>query len=377
MRMAFKVMIWLLILVSVFVGGCGRNSNRDASDQGTNTPVTIGSVLPLTGSIASYGNRARNGMELAIEEISRKGKPAIHLAFEDGRGETSPSVAAARKLIDQQGVPVVIGAAASSVTMALTVVGNQNHVVIFTPIASSPELTTKGGPYFFRLAPSDALQARIMAGWFNELGYDKIAVLYVADTWGQSLYETVKAGVESHGGEVVLAESAQDGQADFRVEIEKFKRSNADAFYIVARPKDGGTFVKQAKQMDVKRPLFGADVWGSPEHVAVGGSAIEGGRFVAPAGLKGDAYDRFAEAFRKKYGEDPDVYAAYAYDTVMLFDQLAQEGARSGPEFRQALQELDEYSGVSGSFHFDENGDCVGLSFERYEYRNEKPVAIE
>jgi branched-chain amino acid transport system substrate-binding protein len=331
------------------------------------TEVNIGACLPLTGPVASYGERARKGMELAVQELDARGGSPLRLIFEDNRGKTPVAVMATQKLIDLNKVPAVVGSAASSVTMAMTSIGNKRNVVIFSPIASSPELSTKGGDYFFRVAPSDTAQATVMANWFEELGIKKIAVLYFANTWGQSLFEAVKKDIESSGGKVVVSDGIQEGQADFRTQIEKFKRSQAEAFYVITHGKEGGIFVKQARQLQVKVPMFGGDVWSSPEFTEVGGKATEGCRLVAPAKLAGPKYERFASKFEKNYGERPEVYAAYSYDTIMILAQAVNSGATTGKTIRNYLLNMSPYQGVSGEIQFDRHGDKVGGGFDRYQ----------
>jgi branched-chain amino acid transport system substrate-binding protein len=342
------------------------SSKEKVQSKKENTPVPIGVCLPLTGPVASYGERARKGMELAIADLQNQGKTPIRLIFEDDQGKTPVAVSVTQHLIDRDKAPVVVGSAASSQTMAMASIGNRREVVIFSPIASSPELSTKGGDYFFRVAPSDTAQASVMANWLKELGIKKIAVLYFANTWGQSLFEAIGKDLGSFWGMIVSSDGIQEGQTDFRTQIEKFKGSQAEAFYVITHGKEGGNFVKQAEQLQVKVPIFGGDVWSSPEFVEVGGKAAEGCRLVAPAKLAGAKYEHFASEYAARYKEQPEVYAAYSYDTIMVLSQAVQSGAATGKAIRNYLLDMPSYQGVSGDIRFDKHGDKIGGGFDRY-----------
>jgi len=311
-------------------------------------------------------------MDLALKDLGGTGGGPVRLVYEDNQGKSAVAVTTVQKLVDRDKVPVVVGSASSAVTMAMAKVANERKVVVFSAIASSPELSTKGGPFFFRVAPSDTAQAKIMADWLREAGLDRVAVLYLANTWGQSLFEAVKKDLEASGGAVVASEAIQEGQTDFRTQIEKFKSSGAQAFYVITHGKEGGTFVKQARQLKVEAPLFGADVWSSPEFLEVGGPSTEGCRYVAPAKLSGAEYDRFAARYKAAYGEEPDVYAAYSYDAVGILAAAARSGARTGEQLRSYLAKPKPFAGVSGVVTFDGNGDVVGRGFDRYQVRGGK-----
>jgi len=367
-----RLAIVTIVCFSTLIAGC-KDSSKVASK--SINELNIGACLPLTGPVASYGQRAQKGIQLAVDELKQNGT-SIQVLFEDDQNKTATGVAATQKLIDQNKVPVVIGSAASAVTMALTNVGNERKVVIFTPMASSPELSEKGGPFFFRVAPSDTAQAKIVADWFKEQGINKIAVLYFANTWGQSLFDAVSKYMKVNGGEVTASEGIQEGQMDFRTQIEKFKQSGAQAYYVVTQGKEGGAFVKQARQLGVKVPLYGGDVWSSPEFISVGGKAAEGCRLVAPAKPSGERFDKFAAAYKQKYGEEPDVYAAYSYDTAMILANAVKSGAKTGEQIREYLTTMKPYPGISGDLSFDSHGDVVGGRFDRFEIRDGKVTKL-
>ena len=352
-------------LVLIVCAGALLVSGGCRSRQSEST-IRVGSVLPLTGDIASYGVAAKRGVDLAVDELNRAGGVTgrrLEVLYEDDQGQVNQAVAAMQKLVSVDRVAAVIGSAASSVTLALCPIANREKVPLITPISSSEELTSKGGPYFFRVCPSDVLQAQMMADWFKEDGRRKAAILYVNNSWGQSLRQEFEAKFRASGGEIVAAEAVREGDRDMRAQLTKIKAAAPDALYAITHGKEGGVILLQARELALAKPIYGADVWGSPELMETARDAAKGVRIIVPTKFEGPKYSGFAAVFSKKYGAEPDVYAAYSYDlTYALAAALAK--SPSGDGLREALAGTS-YEGVTGLTKFDEHGDVIGKGFQR------------
>ncbi|MDP2752894.1 MAG: ABC transporter substrate-binding protein, partial [Nitrospirota bacterium] len=151
----------------VFSFGCAKKEEKE---------IKIGASLPLTGEIASYGNRAKRGIEIALDEINSVGGingKKVLVIFEDEKNDPKTAVSIITKFATVDKLPVVIGSAGSTVTLAMTPIANQNKVVLISPMSSSIKLTTESGPYFFRVCPADDAQAKILADWVFEEGHKK------------------------------------------------------------------------------------------------------------------------------------------------------------------------------------------------------------
>ncbi|MDT5061149.1 MAG: branched-chain amino acid transport system substrate-binding protein [Acidobacteriota bacterium] len=330
------------------------------------TTIRLGAIFPLTGDIASYGKAAKQGIDLAVEQVNARGGIGgrqIQVIYEDDQGQASRAVASMEKLQSVDKVPLVMGSAASSVTLALCPIANRTQVILITPISSSPELTGKCGLFFFRICPSDEVQASIMAEWFKEEGRQKAAIIYVNNSWGQGLREEFTARFKTLGGQIVAEEAIKEGDRDLRAQLSKVKAANPDALYAITYGREGGVLLRQAKELALDKPIYGADVWGSPELLETAQDAARGVKIIVPAKFQSARYQEFAESFQKKYGEAPDTYASYSYDMTMIIT-LALSSAERGDALRTALSSTS-YEGVTGTTRFDQNGDVVGKGFER------------
>jgi branched-chain amino acid transport system substrate-binding protein len=343
----------------------------NSCNQKRNDEIKIGAALPLTGDIASYGKSAQNGIDLAIEQINKDSNTKIKFAvdYQDTKGDKQTAVNIFQKFATIDKYSVVIGEAASSVSQAMIPIATSNKVVQISPISSSSELT--GEDFFFRICPSDAFQASISAKWILTDGFKKAGILYVNNAWGKSLMELFKKNFESAGGKVVDVEASNEGDKDFKTQITKLLHSDIDVIYCPTYGKEGGVALKQLKELGNKLPIYGADVWSSPELLTTAKEAAEGVKIVKPSELASDTYNVFKEAFKRKYNSEPDVYAAYSYDIVMVLKAILNNNKRvNGEQVKEFLLNMPLYNGVTGQTKFDLNGDCNTKPFIKQIIKN-------
>ena len=134
---AFAIGLAMLVLGGWF-SGCERASQPTSPEMESRT---IGVVLPLTGRHAdSFGEPMAKGLELARKEIntSQLGDVSLEFIIEDNRSTVEGAVEAFDKLIQQDGVPVIIGPATSSALQAVLPLTQENQVVVMSPTAAGP-----------------------------------------------------------------------------------------------------------------------------------------------------------------------------------------------------------------------------------------------
>jgi len=342
--------------------------------------IKIGASLPLTGEVASYGIRAKRGIEIGLQEVNLaggiKGKK-LNVIFEDDRNDPKTGVAIIKKFATVDKVPAVIGSAGSTVALAMAPVANQYKVVLLSPISSSVKLTTEGGPFFFRVCPADDAQAKILAQWVLEEGYRKAAVIFTNNSWGKPLADAFQKYFREGGGEVVLLEGVEEKTTDLRTQLAKISSRGVDVVISPTYPVEGGSLLRQAKEMGLKAKFYGGDNWDAPEFLTIAGDAAEGVFFVDPSETKGSKYSEFAEKYKKKYGEEPDINAAFGYDALIsLAEAMKLAETLNGDSIRKALYKVS-FDGASGKIEFDENGDLKAPAFDRNMIRSGKKVKIE
>jgi len=367
-------LVIFLAVVIAFPLGCSKRQPQSQE-------LKFGATFPLTGDVASYGQKAKRGIELAIEKINSQGgllKKRITVDFQDDRNDKKEAVSIVTRFASIDDIPVIFGSAGSTVSLAIAPIANRNKVVLISPISSSTKLSTEGGPYFFRTCPADDLQAEILANWVSESKAKNVAVVYTNNSWGKPLAEGFERKFAALGGKVLVSEGVEENASDFRTIIAKLREfGNLDAVVSPTYPKEGGVFVRQIKELGLKIPLFGGDNWGSPEFITIAKDAAEGVYYTAPSEGTSSAYAEFAKKYQEKYGEEPDVFSAYSYDAATAIFKAVQNCNNTDAEkIRESLSNMS-FLGVSGTIAFKPNGDLKTEAFARKTIKNGIAVNVK
>lgn len=349
------VLMMLLFATSILVFGCHRASEQE---------IKIGCLFPLTGSGSLWGQNGKKGVELAVEEINGAGGilgKKVRVIYEDSQTEPKTAVSAFQKLVDIEGVKVSIVDMISSNVLAVAPIANEKKVVIISPGASSPEITT-AGDYVFRNWPSDALQGEEAASIAHErLGWKQVAIFYINNEYGKGLRNVFLKKFTSLGGQIMIEEAFEQGASDFKTSISKFRRTKLDGVYLVGYPKEVPIIVKQARELKLDVNFLGTETFEDPGMLEQAGGAAEGVLYLlpkSPAPESGMAR-HFREAFKAKFGEDPGVPADVAYDALLILKWAIEKVGYDPEKVKNQLYLLKNWEGASGITTFDSNGDAI------------------
>lgn len=340
--------------------------------------IKLGYIGPLTGDAASYGVDTVNGVTMAVEELNAAGGingKKIELVVEDGRCNGADSASAAQKLVNVDKVVAIVGGQCSGETLAAAPIANEGKVVMISPVSSSPEVT-KAGEYIFRNYPSDALKTKVMAKVFKEKGYKTIAILTENTDYATALRDSLVKDVGADA--VVFNETAEAGAKDFRTVLTRLKDLEFDVF-VPNGQSDAfiGVAMQQFREQGLAQPAFSQDVADSANLGTIAKDAVEGMELVNTSSKLGDTgAGSFAERFRATYGEPKSnlSFATLAYDAAHLLAKTIGEVGTDGAAIQKALVEMKDYAGAAGNFHFDANGDVVGIGYALKKFENGKVV---
>ncbi len=351
----FFVVTVSLIFATLFVG-C-------AKEEETPTSIKIGGVYPLSGEVALYGIEAKNGVDLAIEEINAAGGilglPIEHIA-EDDEGAPEKSVNAFTKLVSKDKVGIIIGSLTSGCTKAIAPKAQAKGVVQMAPAATADDLTSYGD-YIFRVCYSDSFQGSI-AGVFSakNLGSTRAAVLYDnGNDYCVGLYNNFKKSYEENGGTIVIAESYGKDDVDFNAQLTKIKNANPDLVFLPDYYQKVALIVKQLRDAGINTPIVGADGWDGITEKA--GNEVLNGYYSAhySADSGDETVTKFVSKFTEKYGTVPTAFAALGYDSMYVIRDAIERAGTAEPEaVKEALEATDGHY-VTGDITFDENHNPV------------------
>jgi ABC-type branched-subunit amino acid transport system substrate-binding protein len=211
--------------------------NRGASDD----QLKLGGYLPLTGSLASLGPPEVAGVELAVQEANEGGGVlGKDVLWFNGDSSDSANFDKGVQTIDKQiqrGVDAIIGAASSSVSLNTLEQVTGAGILQVSPANTSPDLTnSQDSGLYFRTAPSDVLQGRVLGNLLNADGIQNVAILSLQDAYGEGLAEYTALSFSDGGGTVLTEPDAiyYDPTANnFAAEVSKIKALDPDAIVLI------------------------------------------------------------------------------------------------------------------------------------------------
>lgn len=326
--------------------------------------IKIGALLPLTGDGAMYGEWIKRGIDLVVEEenqILGKIPQNISIIYEDTQQSPEKGVNAFNKLVIADGVQSVIGALASSVTLAVAPLANSNKVVLLSPAASTPKLS-HAGDYIFRNCASDIYEGEVMADYaINSLNLNSASILYINNDYGIGIKEVFKTKFIQNGGKINAEESFEQGANDLRTQLTKIKSKESDALYLIGYASELSVALIQIKELGIKRTILSSYEAENPKILEIAGIASEGLIYTAydydPN--KDDRYVKeFVKKYRNKFDEDPNIVVALGYDSArILLTAISDSDTYTGEKIKEKLYTIQNFPGVTGITSFDKNGD--------------------
>jgi branched-chain amino acid transport system substrate-binding protein len=345
-----------LLLSAALAATVACGGEKAPEEQG----IKVGFYGALTGPTATFALSGRNGATLAVEQMNASGgvlgKPIVLLA-EDDRGEASEAASAVSKLITRDHVVALIGEQASSRTLAAAPIAQNYRVPMISPTSTNIEVTKKGD-YIFRACFIDAYQGRAVADFARkDLKAQTAAILTdVKSDYSVGLAEAFRKSFEAQGGRIMSELKYSEGDNDFSAQLTAIRPERPDVLFVPGYYTDAGLIARQAKALGVKTTLLGADGWDSPKLVEIGGDAIENAYFANHYSVDdpSPAVRRFVDAYKARYGAEPDSIAASSYDAMrLLADAITRAGSTEGTRVREALASTRDFPGVTGVITMD------------------------
>jgi branched-chain amino acid transport system substrate-binding protein len=214
--------------------------------------IKIGIEMGFTGPIETLTPPMAAAAEMAIKEVNESG------AFLDGakitavRGDETcidagAATAAAERLVTSDGVSGIVGPTCSGATSAvLTNVAMPNGMVLISPSATSPGLSTvESNGLFYRTAPSDAREGEILAQMMIDHGVKSAAISYTNNDYGKGIASSIQTSFEKLGGKVTLSAPHEDGKGDYSAEVGALASAGGDALVVAGYADQGGAGIVQ------------------------------------------------------------------------------------------------------------------------------------
>lgn len=319
----------------------------------------VGYQLPLTGTQSQYGEVFRNAATMQLEKFNAAGGVGgrkVQIVYEDSKSDPKEAVNIARKFVDDKRIVAVLGDFASGPSMAAGEVYGKEGMPQLSQTASHPDFL-KVSNWQFRNITTQAQEGPFNARWLREAGVKTVAVIGLQNDWGLSATGEFAKAFEAAGGKVTGTELFNPGARDFKAILTKVSQAKPEAIYFAMFYEEGALILQQARQLGVTARLYSASPFYAPKLLELAGPAAEGvllsTTFVADNPAPHVA--GFVADYKKRFGGEPNQFAAQAYDAVgILLEALKKAGpGATRAQVRDALAATANYPGVTGVTTFD------------------------
>lgn len=344
--------------------GGGEDGGEVAGDGACtfDEPVKVGVVFSQTGGAAVYGATQRAGVELAADELNARGPVTYELVIEDDASDPAQGITAFEKLVNQDGVAVIIGPTLSNTAFSTDPIAQEAGVPVLG-VSNTATGITDMGDFVFRDSLMEAqVIPQTVAAAREAFGLERVAVLYGDDdSFTVSGWEVFVAALADEGIETTTTQTFAKGDTDFSPQLTAAREGDPDALVVSALAEEGALILSQARDLGLDIPVIGGNGFNSPAIIEQAGEAAEG--VVVGAAWNSAADDPPNQEFKADYeaatGSQPDQFAAQSYTGMYLIDAAVTAACSTdGGALRDALAQIRDLGTVLGSFSFTDNRDA-------------------
>ena len=371
----------VLMAMSLLLSGCGSQTSTDV--------VKIGSVHPLTGSMAYEGQAIVNAQRIAVDKINAEGGidgRKLELVVRDSLGTSSGAANAALKLTNS-GVIALTGTYTSSSAQVVSRTAEKTKIPLVITVAASDNLLSNGYHYTFRIQPSVSVFSKNFLeylSYFKTDDMETVAFIYENSNYGTGIAEYIKEHIDETGLRIVGMLAYPATTSTLSSEVTKLAALDPDLLVPIGYYSDQSLFMKEVLERGIKFKKI----------VGCANGAFSDSKFLETYGTQVDGiYDinyrynpnseetqYMLDTYREVYGEDIPVHAIYGYESIMVIaDALKRCDNPDDPEVVRdaiAASEIEEHVLPQGVIKFDETGENINSAGVLVEIRDGKHVIV-
>jgi branched-chain amino acid transport system substrate-binding protein len=368
----------VLALLAVLAVALVPASELGAQGKGT---IKVATQSPLSGGQAALGEGIKLGTQLAVEQLrgnlAKQGFKVELVPFDD-QAKPDVGVANAKNIIADKDILVVIGHLNSGVAIPSSEVYKEVDLPMISPANTNEKITDRGYPSVNRVCGRDDVQGPVGAEFAAmTLKVKSVYVVHDKTTYGQGVAEAFKAEAEKKGVKVVAFEGTEE-KSNFDPIITPIKAKNPDLVYFGGIYDQGAPFFQQAREKGVKSRFLGPDGLDSSDLVKIAGKAVVGIYYTtAAAPSTSPQAKQFGDDFKKKFGKNPEPYAAESYVATAIALKAIESTVAGGKAptratVAAAIRKV-KYTGMTGPIEFDDKGDPKKASYYVMQVTSDNP----
>jgi len=325
-------------------------------------PYKIGSIFSVTGPAAFLGDHMKNTVEMYINEKNKKGgingHPLEWYVY-DAASEVTKGVTAARRLIEQDGVSIVVGDGNSSAVAISLAPIFEKAKVPFISLSGSKLIASpiEEKHWVFKAVQEDTDGVRKCIDFWQHKGYKKVAFLTDTSGWGKSARDEFKLYLKDTDIQAVAWEEFDPGATDLTPQLVRIKKAAPEVIVCWTVTPAGVVFLKNVQQLGMKDTvIMHGQGFVSERYMKMAGSAAEGVLLVGfrfsvrdqlpPNDPLKKAIDKYTEEYKSHYGEEPNFYGTNGYEGIHLAFQALEVAGDDKAKLRDALEKINGYVGT-------------------------------
>ncbi len=337
-----KKLFPLLAALALALPGAGR------------AQVKVGFINSITGPEAPIGENLTNGVDMAVEDLKKKGI-AVTVVKQDDTGKPQVAMSALETLEAEQ-IAVLVGPYTSANANAVAKLAEQYKIPQVIPAAAKEEITRQNYKYVFRVNGPAHQYAQSLIDAALTFGKPKsIAFIYESTDFGNSVGAAGKEYAQKKGLKVLSDEAYQKGAADYRSTLTKIKSLDPDLVFMVSYVADAILLMRQSREVGLK-----------PQAFLGGGAGFDTAQFASENQISNLVYSvtqwtpessapatEFAQRYAAKHGKKPTYHAACAYAAMMIAGEVASKAGGDREKVRAAL-DAGSWTGIMGDVKFED-----------------------
>lgn len=357
----FAIVVMFMVVI---IAGCGNGESSSDGDT-----IKIGSMFELTGAAAAYGTSMNNAVSMAVAEINEAGGingQQVEIVEYDTKTDETEATSITTRLGTRDNVTAIIGPATTGSMQAAIPSANSAEVPIMSPTATDDGVLTAADgsvhPYAWRTSFTNSFQGSALAQFANnELGATTAVIL--SDNSSDYAIGLTQTFEEVFNGDIVASENFSEGETDFNAVLTNIRDLDFDVLYVPGYYEEAGPIIKQAREMGINQPILGPDGMGNEVLRDLAGAenmndVYYTSHFVVTS--EDPAVQEFVTNYKEEFGVDADMFTGLAYDSVYVIKEAIENAGSADPTaVNEALTNITDFPGITGTFSFDEMHDPV------------------
>jgi len=360
-----KSILFILIIISIFLYGCGEKETFVAKNRkviSEKGEILIGVGWPIAGNGESF----KNGIKLAEKEVNENGgvdSKKIRLVIKDDKATITRGLQVAHEFSENPNIWSVIGHRNSYISLSVAGVYQRNGILMVTPGSTAPKLTSLGNKLLLRTIPSDTYIAQNAAKLALRSNLKKIVIYYEKNDYGLALANAFEDYSNELGISIVDRRPVIAGsKTEFRKDLQYFSLLDFDGFFLAGVMPMVSDFVNFARREGFEQPIIGGDGLDSEDFLKALDTNIKNVTTVSVFNpeKKSDKTRNFIKNYIKEYNSEPDMWAAQAYDALnLIVYALKNSDKKTAYDIVKYIENMPEWNGASGKHCFDNTGNLV------------------